>query len=232
MDKPVALVTGAGRGIGRATAVEMGKRGYRLGLVSRTAGQLEETRALCGGGEVIAGDVSAAEDVNRIVAEAMDRLGRVDVLINAAGMVVSRSIEQMSLEEWHRTIDTNLSPVFYFCRLLWPIWRKQGGGAVVNVSSFASRDPFPGIGAYGAAKAGMNLLGMSLAREGAAIGVRVHTVAPAGVETEMLRSLMTVEQCPTEKTLDPKQVAAVIAQCACGDLAVTSGEVVYVHKNL
>jgi 3-oxoacyl-[acyl-carrier protein] reductase len=231
MDKPVALVTGAGRGIGRQTAIELGKRGYRLALVSRTAGQLEETRALCGG-EVIAGDVSVADDVNRVVAATMDRLGRVDVLVNAAGMVVSGSIEQLTVEQWRRTIDTNLSPVFYFCRLLWPIWRRQGGGAVVNVSSFAARDPFVGLGAYGAAKAAMNLLGLSLAREGKAIGVRVHTVAPAAVETDMFRSLITVEQYPTEKTLDPRQVAAVIVQCACGDLAVTSGEVVYVHKNL
>jgi 3-oxoacyl-[acyl-carrier protein] reductase len=230
MDKPVALVTGAGRGIGRATAIELAKRGYRLGLVSRTAAQLEETKAMCGG-EVIAADVSVAADVERVVATAMDRLGRVDVLVNAAGMAVSGPVEKLTVEQWRQTIDTNLSPVFYFCRLLWPIWRRQGGGVVVNVSSFASRDPFAGLGAYGCAKAGMNLLGMALAREGKAIGVRVHTVAPAAVETGMFRSLMTVEQYPTEKTLDPRQVAAVIAQCACGDLAVTSGEVVYVHKN-
>jgi 3-oxoacyl-[acyl-carrier protein] reductase len=230
MDKPVALVTGAGRGIGRATAIELGKRGYRLVLVSRTTAQLEETRRMCGG-EVIGGDVSVASDVERVVATAMERLGRVDVLVNAAGMVVSGSIEQLTVEQWRQTVDTNLSPVFYFCKLLWPIWRKQGGGVVVNVSSFAARDPFAGLGAYGAAKAGMNFLGMALAREGRAIGVRVHTVAPGAVETAMFRSLMTVEQYPTEKTLDPKQVAAVIVQCACGDLAVTSGEVVYVHKN-
>jgi NAD(P)-dependent dehydrogenase (short-subunit alcohol dehydrogenase family) len=181
---------------------------------------------------VIAGDVSVAEDVGRIVATAMDRLGRVDVLVNAAGMVVSRTIEQMTLEEWKQTIDTNLSPIFYFCRLLWPIWRRQGGGVVVNVSSMAARDPFEGLGAYGSAKAGMNLLGTALAREGKSIGVRVHTVAPGAVETQMFRSLLTVEQYPTQQTLDPRQVAALVAQCACGDLAITSGEVVYVHQNL
>jgi NAD(P)-dependent dehydrogenase (short-subunit alcohol dehydrogenase family) len=231
MDTPVALVTGAGRGIGRATAIELAQRGYRLGLISRTLKQLEETRAITGG-EAIAGDVSQPEDVSRIVETAMQRLGRVDVLVNAAGMVVSRAIDELTVEEWRQTIDTNLSSVIYFCRLLWPIWRRQGGGAMVNVSSMASRDPFAGLGAYGAAKAGMNLLGMALAREGKSIGVRVHTVACGAVETEMLRSLLTVEQYPADKTLAAAQVATVIAQCACGDLAITSGEVVYVHKNL
>jgi NAD(P)-dependent dehydrogenase (short-subunit alcohol dehydrogenase family) len=100
----------------------------------------------------------------------------------------------------------------------------------VNVSSLGARDPFPGFAAYGAAKAGLNLLGLSLAREGATIGIRVYTVAPGAVETSLLRSLMTTDQLPIDQAMDPVDVAKVIAQCAAGDLRFTSGEVIWMHK--
>jgi NAD(P)-dependent dehydrogenase (short-subunit alcohol dehydrogenase family) len=103
---------------------------------------------------------------------------------------------------------------------------------VVNVSSAAARDPFPGFAAYAAAKAGLHLFGLSAAREGEPIGVRVHTVAPGSVETEMFRGLMTKEQWPADKTLDPADVARIIGQCVTGELRYTSGEVIYVHRTM
>ena len=101
---------------------------------------------------------------------------------------------------------------------------------MVNVSSVAARDPFPGFAAYAAAKAGLNLFGLCAAREGEQIGVRVHTLAPGAVETGMFRQLLTPEQYPTEKTLSPADVARVIADCVRGNLKHTSGEVIYLHK--
>ena len=101
---------------------------------------------------------------------------------------------------------------------------------MVNLSSLATHNPFPGLGAYAAAKAGLHLLGLSAAREGAAIGLRVHTIAPGAVETAMLRKLATPEQLPTEQTLAPADIARVILQCVQGDLSHTSGEVIYLHK--
>jgi NAD(P)-dependent dehydrogenase (short-subunit alcohol dehydrogenase family) len=103
---------------------------------------------------------------------------------------------------------------------------------VVNVSSAAARDPFPGFAGYGAAKAGLNLFGLSAAREGQAIGVRVHTVAPAATETGMFRGLPGMGDYPAEKTLDPADVARVIGQCVSGELGHTSGEVIYLHKTI
>lgn len=233
MADPVAIVTGAGRGIGRAVAIELAGRGYRLALVSRTVTQLQETKEKSGGNaEIHAGDVGDPARVDQIVEQVLAKFGRVDALVNCAGTVFMRSIEQLTLDEWRRTLDTNLGSVFYFCRHLWPAWRRQGGGAVVNVSSYAARDPFDGLGAYGAAKAGVNLLSLALAREGAAIGVRVHTVAPAATETAMLRALLTPEQLPSDRTLDPAEVARVIVQCVCGDLQCTSGEIIYVRKSI
>jgi NAD(P)-dependent dehydrogenase (short-subunit alcohol dehydrogenase family) len=230
MSKPVAIITGAGRGIGRAVAVELAKRQYQLALVARSENELQETAKLCGGGKALAGDVADANQVARIVEQAHQYFGRIDAFVHCAGFAPLRKIEDLKLEEWRQIIDVNLSAVVYFLRLLWPIWRKQGGGVAVNVSSYAGRDPFEGLGAYGAAKAGVNLLDLALAREGAEHHIRIHTVAPAATETAMFHQLFTQEQFPTEKTLDPSDVARVIAQCVCGDLVCTSGEVIYVHK--
>jgi NAD(P)-dependent dehydrogenase (short-subunit alcohol dehydrogenase family) len=231
MTGPVAMITGAGRGIGRATAIELGKKGYRLAVISRTTSELNETAAMCGqNAKTFVCDVSDRAQVDKLTEEVMRVFGRVDALVHCAGMVVSRSIEEMTPEEWRSTFDTNLSAIYFLCRRLWPVWRRQGGGVIVNVSSEAARDPFPGLGVYGAAKAAVNLLGKALAREGAEHGIRVHTVAPAATETAMLRSLFSDDELPKERTLQPEAVGRVIAQCVCGDLACTSGEVIYVHK--
>ena len=235
MPQPVAIITGAGRGIGRAVAIQLSRRKYQPALIARTPHELLETAKQCGtisdpASAVLPCDVADAGNIEKVVRTILDRFGRVDALVHCAGVAPQRGIEEMSPKEWREIIDVNLSAVFHFCRLLWPHWKKQGGGVAVNVSSYAARDPFAGLGAYGAAKAGVNLLGLALAREGAAANIRIHTVAPAATETAMFRSLLTKEQYPTEKTLDPAEVARVIVQCVCGDLACTSGEVIYVHK--
>jgi NAD(P)-dependent dehydrogenase (short-subunit alcohol dehydrogenase family) len=101
---------------------------------------------------------------------------------------------------------------------------------VVNISSEASRDPFDGFAAYGAAKAGLNLFGRVAAREGLPHGIRVHTIAPGAVETQMLRNLLSVDQYPTEKAMSTADVAKVIAACVTGTLRHTSGEVIFLHR--
>lgn len=233
MRKPVAIITGAGKGIGRAIALELASRGYALVLTARTLADLEETKSVAKGDAlVIAGDVSDAGHVERVIKETMSRYGRIDALVNNAGYAPLKLIEELSLDEWRRVIDVNLSATFYFCKAVWPEMRKRGGGAIVNISSAASRDPFTGFAAYGAAKAGLNLLGLALAREGDAHGIRVHTVAPAAVETGMFRSLMSKEQYGEDKTLPPAEIARIVAQCITGELASTSGEVIHVHKRL
>jgi NAD(P)-dependent dehydrogenase (short-subunit alcohol dehydrogenase family) len=233
--QPVAVITGAGRGIGRAMAIELSRAGYRVVLAGRDEARLHETLSLAGGdgaGVAVVTDVSKPDDVERLIAVAHDDFGRVDALINNAGYAPVRSIREMTIADWRAVIDTNLSAAFYATRAAWPLFEKQGGGVVVNISSAAARAPFPGFAAYGAAKAGLNLFGLSAAREGERIGVRVHTIAPAATETEMFRGIMTREQYPAEKTMEPADVARVVLQCVRGDLRHASGEVIYLHKTL
>jgi NAD(P)-dependent dehydrogenase (short-subunit alcohol dehydrogenase family) len=231
MSSPVAIVTGAGSGIGRATAVELAsKHGHRLALCGRRSEPLNETAKLTGSCLVIQADVSKPDDVARLVDQTIAHFGRIDIVVNNAGFAPMRTVEALSLEEWRAILDINLSAVFYLIKAVWPIYKRQGGGVIVNISSLAARDPFAGLGAYGAAKAGLNLLSLALAREGAADNIRVYTVAPGAVETQMLRGIVNQDQLPPAQTLDPADIARVIAQCAVGDLRYTSGEVIWVHK--
>jgi NAD(P)-dependent dehydrogenase (short-subunit alcohol dehydrogenase family) len=227
---PTALITGASRGIGRAAAIELARRGYAIAALARSESRL---RDLCGqipGALSLPVDVTEFDRVVGAVEQAVDHFGRLDAIVHCAGVAPVASIEQTTPEQWREVIDTNLSSAFYLARVAWPIFRRQNSGVLVNISSLAARDPFAGFAAYAAAKAGLHLLDLVLAREGAQIGVRVHTLALGAVETEMFRAIMTPGEFPPTRTLTPEEVAQTIAGCVTGDLRYTSGEVIYLHK--
>ena len=232
MSKPVAIITGAGKGIGRAAAIQLAGKGYDLVLIARTEADLNETARLAGGGMIAVADITKAQEIDRVVAAAVERFGRIDALVNNAGYAPILKVEETTADEWHRVIDTNLTAAFFFSKAVWPIFRGQSGGVIVNMSSLACRDPFMGFTAYGAAKAGLNLMGLALAREGEPLGIRVHTIAPGATETEMFRAIATKEQFSPQRTLDPADVARIIVQCISGELQHTSGEVIYLHKRV
>jgi NAD(P)-dependent dehydrogenase (short-subunit alcohol dehydrogenase family) len=230
MPHPVCIITGAGRGIGRATAMELDRLGWRLLLVSRTLAELRATASLCRHAATVVADVTHSDDVQGVIDSAIVEYGRIDAAVNCAGVAPNVPIATMTDDQFQQTMQTNLAHVFYMTRALWPQFKRQKGGAIVNVSSLSSRDPFNGFGAYAAAKAGVNLFSLVAAREGAPHNIRVHVVAPGAVETKMLRDFCPESAIPRDQTLDPAVVAKVIAQLVAGDLAHTSGEVIYVHK--
>src|SRR3954469_16540523 len=142
MNHPVAVITGAGKGIGRATAIEMARRGYALALAARTETSLLATLNQAGAenrGVAIPTDVSKAAEVDRLIDEANDHFGRIDAVIHCAGLAPVRSIPEMSVDEWHAVLNVNLSAAFYLARAAWPIFERQQRGVIVNVSSLSSR---------------------------------------------------------------------------------------------
>jgi 3-oxoacyl-[acyl-carrier protein] reductase len=232
MQAPVAIITGAGRGIGRAIALELSNRGHRLALASRNQKDLEAVAAHAKNAIVVLADVTRVDDVQLLVDKTLASFGRIDAVVNNVGLAPVAKVDELSVEQWHAVIDTNLSSAFYLARAVWGTFKEQHSGCIVNISSMASRDPLPGFLAYGAAKAGLNLMSLVLAREGAEHGIRSYAIAPGAVETSMFRRLVSTEKWPVEKTLEPADVARVVAQCIDGDLKYTSGEVIFLSKTV
>lgn len=227
----IALITGAGRGIGRATAVELSRRGYRCALIARSAEQLKETASQCAEKTLcLPLDVQDTAALTAAIERAGRDLGPITALVNNAGHAPLLPFEQTTEAIFRRTIDTNLTATFVATRAVWDGMVARKDGVIVNVSSESARDPFTGFSAYAAAKAGVNLFTRALAKEGAAHNVRVHAVAPAGVDTAMLRAIVPDEAVKPEDLLVPDDVAGVIADCITGSLWCTSGETIYVHR--
>jgi NAD(P)-dependent dehydrogenase (short-subunit alcohol dehydrogenase family) len=239
MAKSTAIVTGAGTGIGRATALRLAKKGFAIALVGRTAATLEavakEIRSLGGESMAVAADVSAWEAVERLVREVVERWGRIDILVNAAGFAPSVPLAELDPKLWHEILNVNLSSTFYTTRAVWPVMQRQHAankstGVIVNISSMAAKDPFPGLGAYAVAKIGVNMLTLASAREGDAAGIRVVAIAPGAVETQMLRKLVDEKSLGREQVLDPDDIAAAVVDAVDGSLRYSSGETIYVRR--
>lgn len=229
-----AIVTGAGGGIGRAVALKMAALGYEVALVGRTEPALErvarEVRTVGRRALVAAGDVGKSAAVTGIVTRVVGEFGRVDVVVNCAGFAALAGLCETSDKQWRQILDVNLSGVFYMTRAVWKVMERQGGGAIVNISSMAARDPFAGLGAYGAAKAGVNLLTLATGREGAAVGIRALCIAPGAVETAMLRGLFSTEQLPADMAMAPEEIAEVVGAFVNGTLGSAPGETRYVQR--
>lgn len=228
----VALVTGGGRGIGRAIALRLGAGGARVVVASRTGGQLEETCQLIerdgGRARAVVCDVSAEEDVSRLIEEARSVFGGVDILVNNVGVAPLGTIDQMAPEVFDQILSVNVRTVYLCSRAVWPIMAAGGGGMIVNIASVAAYDPFPGFAAYGAAKAFVVAYTKGLAKEGAGVGIRVHGVAPGAVETEMLRGAFP--EFPAGQTLAPDEVAAMVETVLSPAYAHSSGQTVMLAK--
>lgn len=228
----VALITGAGSGIGLATALALAREGYRLCLVGRSRQKLDAAASAVGGANVVIADLEDIDQAVRMIDECVAAMARLDVLINNAGWSPAATIPQTTPDIVRRVFAVNVeSPALAIARA-WPIFERQAaaggpGGVVVNISSIASIDPFPILYAYAAAKAGVNNLAKSVAIQGRPIGVRGFAVAPGAVETDLLRSLVGTHDLPESRTLRPGQVADVILQCVNGVRDADNGSTIY-----
>jgi clavulanate-9-aldehyde reductase len=185
----VVAVTGASSGIGEATALACAQAGAAVALAARRTERIEALaqRIRDEGGRAIAvtTDVGAEQDARAFVERTHAELGRLDVLVNNAGVMLLGPIENAPTEEWRRMIHANVLGVLYCTHAALPLMREQGGGHVVNVSSVAGRVARAGSGVYNLTKFGVGAFSESLRQEGVAIGVRVTLIEPGAVATEL-----------------------------------------------
>lgn len=228
-----AIVTGAGRGIGRAVALRLSAVGADVVIAARTVDQLDETRRMIehgGAGRVLVvpSDVSNAEDVETLIERTRSLFGGIDILVNNAGTAPLGTIDRMEPHLFDKIIATNVRTVYLCSRGVWPILAERGGGSIVNISSIAAYDAFPGFAAYGAAKAFVVAYTKFLAREGEACGIRVFGIAPGAVETDMLRGALP--DFPEEHALQPDDVAAMVETVLTPACRYCTGQTIVITK--
>lgn len=230
---PVVIVTGAGSGVGRDTALLMADTGYRVVLASRTEAALEATKqyirtegrpdAEC---LVVPTDVSDPAQVAKLIEQTLQVCGRIDAVCNAAGSAPLQPIDQITDDGLEQALAVNLKSVIYMTRAVWPTFKKQKSGAICNISSMASIDPFVGFNVYAAAKAGVNLFTKATADEGKRYHITAAAVAPGAIETPMLRQNFPAKVIPEDKTLDPLVVAGLIRDILTGERKTEPGETI------
>ena len=208
-----ALVTGATEGIGRATALALGRAGYRVGICSRSsdkvAATLAELRAQGVSAAGAAADVADPAQVRHLVDQVRAELGEIDVLVNNAGVLIARPFDELTLEDWDATMATNLRSLYLTTHLVLPSMRTRRHGTIVNVASLAGRNGFVGGSAYSASKHAVLGFSRSLMLEVRKDNVRVIAICPGSVATGMLRDQAMLKP-DHERILRPEDVAASI----------------------
>jgi 3-oxoacyl-[acyl-carrier protein] reductase len=214
----VAIVTGASRGIGRAIALELADFGAKVVVnyaSSSSAADELVAQIISEGGEAIAiaADVSKPEQIDALVKTVMDQWGRIDVLVNNAGITRDTVMLRMKLEDWQAVIDTNLTGVFSCTRAVSKIMLKQKSGRIINIASVAGQIGNPGQASYSASKAGVLGFTRTVAKELSSRGITVNAVAPGFVATDMTTDLNTeglLQFIPLGRLGKPEEVAGMV----------------------
>ena len=228
-----ALVTGAARGIGLAIATRLAADGLRVAMLDQDRAAVEAAAPGLGAGALaLAADVTRAAEVDAAIARIEREWGRLDVLVNNAG-ITGRSfpIWELTDEDWQRVIDVDLTSVFLCCRAAVKVMLRQGGGRIVNIASIAGKEGNPTLVPYSTAKAGVIGLTKALAKEVATRGILVNAVAPAVIGTELLKQMETstvellISKIPMGRVGTPEEVAALVAWLASDQCTFSTGAV-------
>jgi 3-oxoacyl-[acyl-carrier protein] reductase len=206
-----AIVSGGGTGIGRAIAIALAKEGVKVVLCGRREAPLDEVvQEILGiGGQALGvqADVSDDTDIDRVVNSAMDVFGSVDILVNNAGIGGGGPIHTHSVREWDEILAVNLRGPFLMSRAVLPAMRSKRSGHIVNISSESGLEYYPEDGAYGISKHALNVLGEYIQRENQELGIRVDTICPGMVVTEMTQGSQGLDET---KCLYPEDISDLV----------------------
>ena len=233
LEGKVAIITGAGSGIGRASAIAFAREGAAVVVADKHAAVGKETAdAICAEGFMAAGisvDVAIEASVEALIAECVTRFGRIDILFNNAGVVLVKPLEMMSEEEWDRVMAINVKGAFLAIKHAVPHLRKAGGGVILNTGSIGSFTGQLGTPAYSASKGAIALLTKALALDYGRDNIRVNCICPGITDTPMLREHMgrgaegeaairnRLARVPTGQVLTPEEIARAALYLVCDD---------------
>jgi NAD(P)-dependent dehydrogenase (short-subunit alcohol dehydrogenase family) len=247
------LITGAARGIGTACALRFAQEGAHVVCLDLLTEENEAVAAECAelGPESLAltCNVTEPESVASCVEAALERWGRVDTLITSAGIYTGSPLPEVSLQQWQRLIDINLTGVFLCNQAVAPAMMEQGSGSIINISSMAGKTSWPSTAEYSASKTGVIGLTRSVAMELAPFGVTVNAVCPGNTLTEMVRQVaerqgeqldmtgqewldMRANDCPMNRLAEPWEIAGVCAFLASQDSRYITGQALEVDGGL
>ncbi|NUK29084.1 3-oxoacyl-[acyl-carrier-protein] reductase [Parageobacillus sp. VR-IP] len=243
LQKKVALVTGASRGIGRAIALELAHQGATVavnyaGSEAKANEVVEEIKKMGQEAVAIQADVSSAEAVERMVKTVLEQFGRIDILVNNAGITRDNLLMRMKEEEWDQVINTNLKGVFHCIKAVTRPMMKQRYGRIVNIASIVGISGNPGQANYVAAKAGVIGLTKTAARELASRNITVNAVAPGFITTDMTDSLSDelkadmLKQIPLARFGEPEDVAKVVAFLVSDAASYMTGQTLHVDGGM
>ena len=240
----VALITGGNRGIGLATAKLFAEEGARVVLLGRDQARGEAEANSIPNAKFVQGDVTKAEDCRRAVEQTIQIFGRLDILVNCAGIIYrNRTVEQTTEEEWDATFNVNVKGTFLMCKYAMPALRERKG-CIVNLSSYVGLVGFRGASAYAASKAALINLTRSMALDHAREGVHVNAVCPGSVDTEMIHAAwekfgdveearrLWSEKHPVGRIAQPEEVARTILFLASDDASFITGTALAVDGGL
>ena len=211
LDHKIALVTGAGRGIGKAISIALGSQGATVVLAARAMDKLEQAAIevdKAGGKPVIATvELTDENSIKKLAAKTAGIAGRLDVLVNCAGVTHAALLEKTETADWDRCMNVNARGAFMICRETIPLLRNSSRGCIINISSVVGVKGYPNQSAYTASKHAMRGMSMSLAEELKPDNIRVHLICPGGVNTEMASRVRP--DIDTSELIEPEEIAEV-----------------------
>ena len=232
----VALVTGGVRGIGLAICRRLEARGAQVAAgYSRDSEALVRFKESNPDATAHQGNIGTSRDCERVIAEVLEQHGRIDILVNNAGITADKTVRKMTVEDWDRVVQVNLSGAFYLSRAVLQHMLDRGSGRIINISSIIGESGNIGQANYASAKSGLFGLTMSLAQETARKGITVNSVAPGYISTEMVAAVpqealdKVIAKIPVGRLGEPDEVARVVEFLADPDSAFITGQVYSVN---